>query len=80
MRIASHSSSDINDSETYAASSKGLPWQIEWETSVNSKLNLTEWWKITEDEKLSKPFDVGEKLVAGLQHVLLEMVSFLILI
>jgi hypothetical protein len=43
---------------------------------INPKFNLTEWWKIEEGEKLSKPFDVGEELVAGLLHAL-AMVSTL---
>jgi len=44
------------------------------ETSVDTKFNLTEWWKIPEGESLNKPFDVGEKLAAGLLHAL-EVVS-----
>ncbi len=50
--------------------------QATYTTSVDSNFNLTEWWNIAEGEKLSKPFDVGEELVAGLLHVL-EMVSAL---
>jgi len=35
-----------------------------------------EWWKIAKGEKLSKPFDIGNELVAELLHAL-EMVSAL---
>jgi len=44
--------------------------------SADTKFNLTEWWKIPEGENLSKPFDVGEELVAGLLRAL-EMASAL---
>ena len=45
-------------------------------TSIGPKFNLTEWWKETEGENLSKPFDIGEELVAGLLCAL-ETVSAL---
>jgi len=53
-----------------------LPLQGGFDISVDIKFNLTEWWKIPEGEKLTKPFDVGEELVAGLLHAL-EVVSAL---
>jgi len=43
-------------------------------TSVDTKFNLTEWWKIPEGKSLNKPFDVDEELVAGLLRAL-EVVS-----
>jgi len=48
-------------------------------TSIGPKFNLTEWWKVTEGENLSKPFDIGEELVAGLLCAL-ETVSALLCI
>ena len=50
---------------TYVASDKSMLLQAMYMTSVDSNFNLTEWWNIAEGEKLSKPFDVGEELVAG---------------
>jgi hypothetical protein len=35
-----------------------------------------EWWKVPEGENLSKLFDIGDELVAGLLHAL-ETVSAL---
>ncbi len=58
------------------APDKGLLLQAEYKTSVDSKFNFTEWWKFAEGEKLSKLFNIGEELVAGLLHAL-EMVSTL---
>jgi hypothetical protein len=75
VRIAFCSFSNINDSGTYAAPSDSL-LQAGRKTSVDSNFNFTEWWIIVDGEKLSKPFDVGEELVAGLLHVL-EAVSTL---
>jgi len=53
-----------------------LPLQGRFNILVDIKFNLTEWWKIPEGKKLTKPFDVGKKLVAGLLHAL-EVVSAL---
>ena len=53
-----------------------LPLQGRFDISVDIKFNLTEWWKIPEGKKLTKPFDVGEELVAGLLRAL-EVVSAL---
>ena len=74
VRIAFRSFSDIRNPETYVAPDEGLLPQAECKTPVDPKFNFTEWWKIAEGEKLSKPFDVGEEMVAGLLRVL-EMVS-----
>jgi len=79
VRIAFRSFSDIkNSGGTYSAPDsapdKSLLIQAGNNASVDSKFNFTEWWRILEGEKLTKPFDVGEELVAGLQRVL-EMVS-----
>jgi hypothetical protein len=76
VRVAFRSFSDIKNPGTYVASDKSVLLQVTYKTSVNPNFNLTEWWKIPEGEKLSKPFDVGEELVAGLLRVL-EMVSAL---
>ena len=76
VKIAFRSFSDINDPGTYSAPDRRLLPQAWCEASVDSKFIFTEWWKIAEGEKLSKPFDVGEELVAGLLSVL-EMVSAL---
>ena len=53
-----------------------LPLQGGFDISGDIKFNLTEWWKIPEGKKLTKPFDVGEELVAGLLRAL-EVVSAL---
>jgi hypothetical protein len=76
VRIAFHSFSDIENPGTYAASDDSLRLQATYKASADAKFNLTEWWKIAEGEKLSKSFDVGEELVAGLLRAL-EMVSTL---
>jgi hypothetical protein len=44
--------------------------QAGFKTSVDSKIKFTEWWRIAEGEKLTKPFDVGEDLVVELLRVL----------
>jgi hypothetical protein len=74
VRIAFHSFSDITKPGTYAAPDESLLLQAGHKTPVGPKFNFTEWWKIQEGEKLNKPFDVGEELVAGLLHAL-KMVS-----
>ncbi len=71
-----HSFLDIKSPGTYVVSDESMLFQATYMTSVNSNFNLTEWWNIAEGEKLSKPFDVGKELEAGLLHVL-EMVSAL---
>lgn len=76
VRLGFRSFSDINDPGTYSAPEESLLPQAEGSTSVGSKFNFTEWWTIVEGEKLSKPFDVSEELVAGLLRVL-EVVSAL---
>jgi hypothetical protein len=76
VRIAFHSFSDIKNPETYAAPDENLLLQAGCKTSVDSKFNFTEWWKFAEGEKLSKPFDIGEELAAGLLRAL-EIVSAL---
>ena len=76
LRIAFRSFSDIENPGTYTAPNKSLLQQASYKTSVDSNFNFTEWWKFAESEKLSKPFDVGDELVAGLLHVL-EIVSAL---
>jgi len=76
VKVTFHSFSDIKSPGTYVASDESMLLQATYTTSVDSNFNLTEWWNIAEGEKLSKPFDVGEELVAGLLHVL-EMVSAL---
>ncbi|KAF8488157.1 hypothetical protein F5888DRAFT_1639367 [Russula emetica] len=69
VRITFHSFLDIKNPETFEAPDESL-LQAGYKALVDSKFNLTEWWKIAEGEKLSKPFDIGEELVAGLLHVL----------
>jgi hypothetical protein len=76
VRITFCSFSDIRNPETYAAPDESLLPQAECETPVDPKFNFTEWWKIVEGKKLSKPFDVGKEMVAGLLRVL-EIVSVL---
>jgi len=58
------------------APNKGLLLQARYKTLVDSKFNFIEWWKFAEGEKLSKLFDIGEELIAGLLHAL-KMVSAL---
>lgn len=70
VRIAFRSFSDIKNLDTYAAPDKSLLPQTGSEESLDHKFNFTEWWKIGESENLSKPFDVGEELVAGLRDAL----------
>ena len=55
------------------APDESLLLPIRYKTPADSEFNFTEWWKIG-DEKLSKPFDVGEEMVAELLRVL-EIVS-----
>ena len=74
VKIAFCSFSDINNPGIYAAPNKSLLPQAGHETSACSEFNFTEWWKSAEGEKMSKPFDVREELVAGLLHTL-EAVS-----
>jgi hypothetical protein len=74
VKIAFRSFSDIKNPGTYAAPDEILLLQVECKTSVSSKFNFTEWWKSAEGEKMSKAFDIGEELVAGLLRVL-EAVS-----
>lgn len=76
IKVAFRSFSDIKNPGTYAAPEESMLLQVTYKTPFDSNFNLTEWWKIAEDEKLSKPFNVREELVAGLLHVL-EMVSAL---
>ena len=76
IKIAFHSFLDIKNLRTYVAPDKSLLLQARCKTSVNPQFNFTEWWEIAEGTKLSKPFDVGEEMVAGLLYVL-EMVSIL---
>ncbi len=76
VRVAFRSFSDIKNPGTYAAPDGSLLLQAGSRTSADPKFNLTEWWKVAEGEKLSKPFDVGEELAAGLLRAL-EMVSTL---
>lgn len=66
VRIAFRSFSDIKNVDTYAAPDESLLLQTGSEKSFGRKFNLTEWWKIKENEKLSKPFDIGDELVAEL--------------
>src|SRR5258708_40350775 len=68
VKVAFRSFSDIKSPGTYVASDESMLLQATYTTSVNSNFNLTEWWNIAEGEKLSKPFDVGEELVAGVVH------------
>lgn len=72
VRIAFRSFSDIKNPQSYAAPEESLLKQARFEGWVDEKFNLTEWWKLEEGEKLSKPLDVSEELVAGLQGVLEE--------
>lgn len=74
VRIAFRSFSDIKTPGTFSAPEPGLLPGAEYKALDYGKFNFTEWWKIAEGEKLSKPFDVREELVAGLLRVL-EMVS-----
>ena len=69
VRIAFRSFSDIKNPGTYADPDESLR-QTWSKISVYPQFNLTEWWKIAEGDKLSKPFDVGEELVAGLLRAL----------
>jgi len=60
----------------YTVPNRSLLLQGMSKTSVNTKFNLTEWWKIPEGKSLNKPFDVGKELAAGLLCAL-EVVSVL---
>jgi hypothetical protein len=76
VRVAFCSFSDIKNPGTYVAPKESLLQQAGCKTSVGPKFKFTEWWKFAEGKKLSKSFDVGEELVAGLLSIL-EMVSAL---
>lgn len=76
VKVAFRSFSDIKNPGTYEAPDVNLLLQPASATSIDPKFGLTEWWKMEEGQKLSKPFDVGDELVAGLLHAL-EMVSTL---
>jgi hypothetical protein len=69
VRFAFHCFSDIKNPRTYSTPEESLLQAIS-KTSIDPKFNLTEWWEIVQGDKLSKPFDVGEELVAGLLRVL----------
>jgi len=70
VRVAFRSFLDIKNPATYVAPDESLLPQAEYKTSVNPKFNLTVWWNIAEGERLIKPFNVGEELVARLLWVL----------
>jgi hypothetical protein len=74
--IAFRSFSDIMNPGTYLPQDGGRLLQAGYSTSVNPDFNFTEWWKFEEGEKMSRPFDIGDELVAGILHVL-ERVSAL---
>lgn len=74
VKVAFHSFSDIKNPGTYEAPNVNLLLQAASETSIDPRFGLTEWWRMAEGQKLSKPFDVGDELVAGLLYAL-EMVS-----
>lgn len=76
VRIAFRSFSDIKDPRTYVACNESLLLQTGHNASVNPDFNLTEWWRMARGEKLSRPFNVGDELVAGMLQVL-ERVSTL---
>jgi hypothetical protein len=76
VRIAFRSFADIKDPGTYAVRGESLLLQTGHNASVNRNFNLTEWWTIAKGEKLSRPFNVGDELVAELLQVL-EKVSTL---
>jgi hypothetical protein len=61
---------------TYAEPDESLLLQAGSKASISLTFNFTEWWKVLEGENLSKPFDIGDKLVAGLLCAL-ETVSAL---
>ena len=73
VRVAFLSFSDIKNLRSYVEPDKSLVLQAGFKTSVDSKFKFTEWWRIAEGEKLSKLFDVGEDLVAGLLWILEEV-------
>ena len=76
VRIAFRSFSDIKNPRTYAEPDESLLLQARTKASIGPKFNLTEWWKLAEGENLSKPFDVGEELVAGLLCALETVSAF----
>jgi hypothetical protein len=76
VRIAFRSFFGIESPGTYEEHDEVLLLQARYKTPVGSRFNFTEWWRIAEGERLRKPFDVGEELVAGLLHAL-EVVSAL---
>jgi len=75
VRIAFRSFSDIRNPGTYATHDGGLLPQAGYGASVNPNFFFTEWWKF-EGKKMSRPFDIGDELVAQILHVL-EKVSAL---
>jgi hypothetical protein len=70
IRVAFCSFSDIKNPGTFVAPDNSLLLQAVYNTLVDPKFNIKEWWKIAEGEKLSEPFDVGEELVAALLCIL----------
>jgi hypothetical protein len=77
VRIAFRSFPDIKDPRTYVARDESLLLQTAHNASVNPDFNLTEWWRIARGEKLSRLFNGGDELVAGVLQVL-ERVSTLL--
>jgi hypothetical protein len=76
VRITFCSFSDIKNPRTYAEPDESLLLQAGSKASIGPTFNFMEWWKVPEGENLSKPFDIGDELVAGLLYAL-EMVSAL---
>ena len=54
----------------YVAHDESLLLQTGNNALVNPSFNLTEWWRIARGKKLSRPFNVGDELVAGVLRVL----------
>ena len=70
IAIAFRCFSDIKHPETYEDHDDILLLPALSRESTDPKFGLTEWWKIAEGGKLTKPFNVGDELVEGLLHAL----------
>lgn len=77
VKIAFRCFSDIKDPRTYEERDESLLLLAWHSTSLNPHFNFTEWWKISEGEELSGPFNVGDELVAVVLQVLERVSAFM---
>ena len=61
---------------TYATPMISLLLQARCKGLVDSSFKFREWWRIEEGNRLNRPFDVSEDLVAELLYILKEVSVF----